>query len=255
MIAIQVKSSHMELRFGVNPLRSQPISKDQSSKSTKSRSKKLGKDQDARLKDSQKTKDFQKTLKNDPGGKNLEKEVEKLGKKFLFRLPVIRSNVSSEGSLHAPSHEPTSRPAPVCTTIRPTQAPSTEALHIGELLEEEAESERKTKKPGEISSANKDSVESKYPSKYPASMLMDNSQLQGKWRGNLQDEKKFPKEEKERKFPIGEEKRKFPIGEEERKFRRQLSELRPKISALTRSLNSLQVMQNIAGGACNLNDN
>ena len=242
----------MELRFGVNPLKSQPISKDQSSKSTKSRSKKLGKEQDARLEGSQKTKDFKKTLKNEPGGKSLDKEVEKLGKKFLLRLPVIRSNVCSEASSHAPSHEPASRPTPAleCTTTRPTPAPSTEALHIGELLEEEAESERKTPKHFEnIFPANRVSVESKYPSKYPASMLIDNSQMQENWRDNLQEEKKVPKEEDEKKVQKGEEEKKMQKGEEERKFRRHLSELRPKISALTRSLNSLQVILCIAAEA------
>ena len=232
----------MELRFGVNPLKSQSVSKDQSSKSTKSRSKK-----DARLEGSQKTKDFKKTLKNEPGGKSLDKEVEKLGKKFLFRLPVIRSNVCSEASSHTPSHEPVGRPTPAlqCTTTRPTPAPSTEALHIGELIEEEAESERKTPKHFEnIFTANRVSVESKYPSKYPASMLIDNSQMQENWRDNLQEEKKVPKEE-EKRVPKEEDEKKMQKGEEERKFRRHLSELRPKISALTRSLNSLQVMLNI----------
>ena len=135
IVIIQVKSSHMELRFGVNPLKSQPSSKDQSSKSTKSRSKKLGKEQDSRLeviaKGSQKTKDIQKTLKNEPGGKSPDKEVERLGRKFLFRLPVIRSNISCEGispTQAAPSYERASQsaPAPECTTIRL----STEALHI-----------------------------------------------------------------------------------------------------------------------------
>ena len=37
------------------------------------------------------------------------------------------------------------------------------------------------------------------------------------------------------------EKKRIAKEQEEKKFRRQLSELRPKISALTRSLNSLQV--------------
>ena len=231
----------MELRFGVNPLKSQPISKDQSSKSTKSRSKKLGKDQDARLevvtKNSQKTKDFQKTmLKNEPGGKRLDKEVERLGRKFLFRLPVIRSNISCEGSspaAPAPSYERASRstPGPAAdpsTRIRPTQPSSTEALHIGESLE--AESETKTSKPSGISLPNKALIESKSPSKYPANMLIDNYQMQDqgvKWKSKLGDKKVGKKEEG---------------WEDERKS--QLSELPPKISALTRSLNSLQVHLN-----------
>ena len=232
----------MELRFGVNPLRSQPISKDQSTKPSKSRSKKLGKDQDAKLgkgkdtrlevvaRNSQKTKDFQKIPKNDPGGgKSLHKEVEKLGSRFSFRLPVIRANVSSEGSSRALSYDPTgrsTRPLSATETIETTpeftmrSTPSTEALHIGEsserCLEEEVESEKKTPKTDGTWSSNKVPI--------PANMLIDNSQKQDeviKWKANIM-QKKLPKEE-------------------ERNFRSQLSELRPKISALTRSLNSLQV--------------
>ena len=228
----------MELRFGVNPLRSQPINKDQSGKSTKSKLSRSGKAQDEKPvvvdKGSQKAKEVQKKSEL-AVGRIPKKEVEKLGGRFSFRLPVIRANISSEvSSPPAILHEPANRstPAPESSynpTIRPQETPSKEVLHIGEEgekpFEEKSESEAKTPKIGDIYPSNKALIEKKWLSKYPADMLMiDNPQKKDEGKSG----KNLPKEDKNlRKLDDG------------KKF--QLRELRPKISALTRSLNSLQV--------------
>ena len=102
-------------------------------------------------------------------------------------------------------------------------------LHIGEEgekpFEEKSESEATTPKIGDIYPANKALIEKKWLSKYPADMLMiDNPQKKDEGKSG----KNLPKEDKNlRKLDDG------------KKFH--LRELRPKISALTRSLNSLQV--------------
>ena len=220
----------MELRFGVNPLRSQPINKDQSGKSTKSKLSRSGKDQESVVVDkgSQKAKEVQKKSEL-AVGRIPKKEVEKLGGRFSFRLPVIRANISSEVSSPPANRSTPASESSYNPTIRPQENPPKEVLHIGEEgekpFEEKSESEAKPPKIGDIYPANKALIEKKWLSKYPADMLMiDNPQKKDEGKSG----KNLPKEDKNfRKLDDG------------KKFH--LRELRPKISALTRSLNSLQV--------------
>ena len=234
----------MELRFGVNPLRSQPKSSEQSSKvpptsqsskaPTRSKSKR---DKDARLevaaKGTLKTKEVQKTINNIPDKKNSEKEIEKLSKKFPIRLPVIHSNVISESSLplNSSSSQQMDNSSALKTEIsRETKErtpPRRASLHIEESTQRNtdipSESEDNNPKEG-VLALNKNATARKWLSRYQENLLIEAPQKQEeaiKWRSKYQKPGKV---------------------EPGKTLQSQLSELRPKISALTRSLNSLQVI-------------
>ena len=234
----------MELRFGVNPLRSQPKSSEQNSKvpptsqsskaPTRSKSKR---DKDARLevaaKGALKTKEVQKTINNIPDKKNSEKEIEKLSKKFPIRLPVIHSNVISESSLlssSSSSQQMDSSSALKTEISRETQerTPTRRAsLHIEESTPRNtdipSESEDNNPKEG-VLAPTKNATARKWLSRYQENLLIEAPQKQEeaiKWRSKYQKPAKV---------------------EPSKTLQSQLSELRPKISALTRSLNSLQVI-------------
>ena len=232
----------MELRFGVNPLRSQPKSAEQNSKvpptsqsskaPTRSKSKR---DKDARLevaaKGTLKTKEVQKTINNIPDKKNSEKEIEKLSKKFPIRLPVIHSNVISESSLpsSSSSSQQMDNSSALKTEIsRETQErtpPRKASLHIEESTQRNIPSEPEDNNPKEgVLAPNKNATARKWLSRYQENLLIEAPQKQEeaiKWRSKYQKPGK---------------------AEPGKTLQTQLSELRPKISALTRSLNSLQVI-------------
>ena len=225
----------MELRFGVNPLRSQPKSTEQNSKvmptsqhskaPTRSKSKR---DKDARLEVAAKG-----TLKTKEVQKNSEREIEKLSKKFPIRLPVIHSNVISESSL--PSNSSSSQQmdnssalkTEISRETKERTPPRKASLHIEESTQRNtdipSESEDNNPKEG-VLAPNKNATARKWLSRYQENLLIEAPQKQEeaiKWRSKYQKPGKV---------------------EPGKTLQSQLSELRPKISALTRSLNSLQVI-------------